>query len=67
MKYSAYAYGDINCDGKVDAEDVFAVISSRGKIKGDDGYISRADLDFNGVIDDTDVQIITNEYAKYIQ
>ena len=67
LKYSAYAYGDINCDGKVDAEDVFAVISSRGKIKGDDGYISRADLDFNGVIDDTDVQIITNEYAKYIQ
>lgn len=67
LKYSAYAYGDINCDEKVDAEDVFAVISARGKVKGDAGYKSRADLDFNGVIDDADVQIVTNEYAKNAQ
>ena len=43
------------------------MISARGKVKGDAGYKSRADLDFNGVIDDADVQIVTNEYAKNAQ
>lgn len=67
IKYSAHAFGDINCDGKIDADDVFAVANAKGKNYGEDGYSSRADLNFDGVVDNDDVQIVTNEYAKSVK
>ncbi len=67
IKYAPYKFGDVNCDTKVDENDIFAVMNLVGTTSDDEKFASRADLDFNGIINNVDLQIITDEYSKVIQ
>lgn len=62
IRYGVYQSGDVNSDGKIDLEDV-AYLSERIGIKDeDDSFPYRCDLDFNGVIDENDLQLLGSEY-----
>ncbi len=57
IDYSPYPYGDVNCDNVVDETDVFAIMQAQNTKLGDEEYKSRADLNFDGDIDEEDVQL----------
>lgn len=60
----AYPFGDVNCDGVVDAADIAAVAGLMGADKSSLEYNSRCDLDFNGVIDSVDTGLAMEEYLR---
>ena len=54
----SYIQGDINNDGKIDANDLTSYMNYTGLRRGDgdfEGYISRGDINANGLIDAYDV------------
>lgn len=54
----SYIQGDINNDGKIDANDLTSYMNYTGLRRGDgdfEGYISRGDINLNGLIDAYDV------------
>lgn len=55
-----FALGDVNADGKIDAADIAAA----GANIGEQDFAVRADVDYNGVVDEKDIKIITEQYAK---
>lgn len=61
IDYSPFPYGDVNCDKKVDAADIAKINLLLTVKEGNVSFNERADLDFNGVIDERDMAIIMNE------
>jgi alpha-glucosidase (family GH31 glycosyl hydrolase) len=56
--------GDINQDGKIDINDLTSYINYTGLKKGDsdfDGYISKGDLNGNGIIDAADISEVATK------
>ena len=56
--------GDINQDGKVDANDLTSYMNYTGLKKGDpdfDGYINKGDLNANGIIDAADISEVATQ------
>ena len=60
-------FGDANLDNKVDAMDLAYINLKVGFAKNDKGYDNFCDLDFNGVIDKNDVDIITDEISRRVK
>ena len=56
--------GDVNGDGKVDAEDVAIVQAAMGTTAGMPGYDPRADVIRDGVVDNADLQVVLEAIAK---
>ena len=55
-----YAQGDVNCDGKVDVEDVNAIINIILELKSQNDYPGNADLTGDGKVDVEDVNALIN-------
>ncbi len=56
--------GDINQDGKIDANDLTSYMNYTGLKKGDpdfDGYINKGDLNGNGIIDAADISEVATQ------
>lgn len=58
INYAPHSYGDVNCDGKIDVSDAAQILSLNKKTRGDKLFNSRADMNFDGVIDEKDAQIL---------
>lgn len=59
-----YIPGDINQDGKIDENDLTSYMNYTGLRKGDgdfEGYISKGDLNGNGLIDAQDISAVATE------
>jgi len=54
---------DINEDGKVDMRDIVAVSASYGSKIGDAKYNPKCDFNMDGVIDDADINLITQYFG----
>lgn len=63
IDYSPFPFGDVNCDNKVDAADLAVLNLIFGAKDGDSDFKCRADLNFDGVIDQKDAALIMNEIA----
>lgn len=63
INYAPHPFGDINCDGKIDAADVSQLTRLLNVKKDDETFKSRADMDFNGVIDEKDMELLLKELA----
>ena len=63
INYAPRPFGDINCDGKIDAADVSQLTRLLNVKKDDETFKSRADMDFNGVIDEKDMELLLKELA----
>lgn len=60
----SYIPGDINNDGKVDANDLTSYMNYTGLRKGDsdfEGYISNGDINGNGLIDAYDISVVATQ------
>lgn len=60
----SYLPGDINNDGKIDANDLMSYTNYTGLRKGDsdfEGYISRGDVNVNGMIDAFDISNVATQ------
>ncbi len=66
IEYGPRPEGDANCDKAVDAADLMQIGKLQGKVKGDDGYNSRCDLDLNGVINEKDIEIFAEIMADLL-
>ena len=64
--YGPYNYGDVNCDGKIDALDVALVSSRLGTVPNSENQdmSNRCDLNFNGIIDEEDIRLVSAEVVK---
>ena len=60
----AYETGDVNGDGKVDVEDVNAVINIILELKSESDYLGNADVTGDGKVDVEDVNAIINIILK---
>ncbi len=58
INYAPHSYGDVNCDGNIDVSDAAQIQSLNKKTRGDKLFNSRADMNFDGVIDEKDAQIL---------
>ena len=63
IKYAPHRYGDVNCDDKVDSVDIALVNALCTVKRGSELYNERADMDFNGVIDEKDIVLIMTEIS----
>ena len=63
IRYAPYPYGDINCDNRIDSVDISTVHALKAVKKDDAEFIVRADMDFNGVIDERDMSLLLGEIA----
>jgi len=59
--------GDLNGDGKVDAEDVQIVKAALGTTAGMPGYDPRADVIRDGVVDNADLQVVVEAMEKALR
>ena len=60
----SYLQGDINLDGKIDANDLTSYTNYTGLRKGDsdfEGYISNGDINKNGLIDAYDISVVATQ------
>lgn len=60
----SYIQGDINHDGKIDENDLTSYKNYTGLRKGDadfEGYISKGDIDGNGIIDAYDISVVATQ------
>lgn len=60
----SYLQGDINADGKIDANDLTSYTNYTGLRKGDsdfEGYISNGDINKNGLIDAYDISVVATQ------
>lgn len=65
----SYLPGDINNDGKIDANDLTSYTNYTGLRKGDsdyEGYISRGDINMNGLIDAFDISNVAVQLEEGI-
>jgi hypothetical protein len=56
--------GDVNNDGKIDNNDLTSYMNYTGLRKGDpdfDGYISKGDINLNGLIDAYDISVVATQ------
>lgn len=63
----SYLPGDINNDGKIDANDLTSYTNYTGLRKGDsdyEGYISRGDINMNGLIDAYDISVVATQLEE---
>lgn len=63
----SYVPGDINNDGKIDANDLTSYTNYTGLRKGDsdyEGYISRGDINVNGLIDAFDISNVATQLEE---
>ena len=63
----SYLPGDINNDGKIDANDLTSYTNYTGLRKGDsdyEGYISRGDVNMNGLIDAYDISVVGTQLEE---
>ena len=58
INYSPYPFGDVNCDNIIDVADIMMVSKLRGCDKTSSSYNTRCDLNFDGIIDSGDLDII---------
>ena len=66
----SYIPGDINIDGKVDANDLMSYTNYTGLRKGDgdfDGYISNGDINRNGLIDAYDISVVATQLEEGVE
>jgi len=66
----SYIPGDINIDGKVDANDLMSYTNYTGLRKGDgdfDGYISNGDINRNGLIDAYDISVVSTQLEEGVE
>lgn len=66
----SYIPGDINIDGKVDANDLMSYTNYTGLRKGDgdfDGYISNGDINRNGLIDAFDISVVATQLEEGVE
>ncbi len=66
----SYLPGDINIDGKIDANDLTSYTNYNGLRKGDsdfEGYISNGDINRNGLIDASDISVVTTQMEGGIE
>ena len=59
-----YLQGDINADGKIDHNDLTSYMNYTGLRKGDsdyEGYISKGDINRNGLIDAFDISVVATQ------
>lgn len=64
LDYAPHAYGDVNCDGKKDIADVAALDSQNNLTEDTPGFNERADLDFNGIINSNDLELLLTEIVS---
>lgn len=59
----SYLQGDINADGKIDANDLTSYMNYTGLKKGDAdfAYISKGDINNNGLVDAYDISVVTTQ------
>lgn len=59
----SYLLGDINADGKVDENDLTSYMNYTGLKKGDAdfAYVSRGDINSNGLIDAYDISVVSTQ------
>lgn len=62
IRYGVFAYGDVNCDGKVDLADVAYLSERIGSEMDNTDYSYRCDFDFNGKIDEEDLKLLSENY-----
>lgn len=62
IRYGVFAHGDVNCDGAVDLADVAYLSERIGADVNADDYSYRCDLDFNGIIDENDLKLLSDNY-----
>ncbi len=62
IRFGVFKTGDVNSDRKVDLEDVAYLSERIGTSAADENYSYRCDLDFNGVINENDLQLLGGEY-----
>ena len=66
----SYIPGDINIDGKIDANDLMSYTNYTGLRKGDgdfDGYISNGDINRNGLIDAYDISVVATQLEEGVE
>ena len=66
----SYIPGDINIDGKIDANDLTSYTNYTGLRKGDgdfDGYISNGDINRNGLIDASDISVVATQLEEGVE
>lgn len=66
----SYIPGDINIDGKIDANDLMSYTNYTGLRKGDgdfDGYISNGDINRNGLIDAYDISVVGTQLEEGVE
>jgi len=65
INYAPYPYGDVNCDKTVDLTDVMITAENHGMTSEEkEKFNSRCDLDFNGVIDESDLKLLSELYIN---
>lgn len=60
----SYLPGDVNSDGRIDANDLTSYMNYTGLRRGDadfEGYISRGDVNGNGLIDAYDISLVATQ------
>lgn len=65
----SYLQGDINLDGKIDANDLTSYTNYTGLRQGDsdfEGYISNGDINKNGLIDAYDISVVATQLEEGI-
>lgn len=67
ITYDPHPYGDIDCDGLVTLKDFVAQSSVFGKERSDERYTERADMNFDGTVNDADAVLLAEQYALFGQ
>ena len=64
IDYSPHKFGDVDCDDVIDIADSMLVSKKIGKKDGEEGYNTRCDLNFDGVIDEADLETVLDLITK---
>ena len=56
IDYGVYPYGDTNCDNKINLSDLSKIATLKGEKEGTEGYKNRCDMNFDGIIDEKDIE-----------
>ena len=64
IDYAPHAYGDVNCDGKTDVADLAVINSLKNVTESNPKFNERADMNFNGKIDEDDIDLLFMEIVS---
>lgn len=64
IDYSPHSFGDVNCDGEINLTDIMMLAEKIGTVSSSEDYKSRYDLNFDGKVDDADLDILNALYVS---